>query len=92
MVTICILQIITIFSCKVCKDRLFEEKKDPVCPVCNAPVEKNQIEEKTPKQRRIDKLIRIRKEILNIYNKKRNDFNSNKEYDDYLEHVEDISI
>ncbi|GLC47546.1 hypothetical protein PLESTB_001727300 [Pleodorina starrii] len=38
----------------------------------------------------LDKELKVRRRILAIYNKDRDDFSSKQEYDDYLEEVEDI--
>lgn len=91
VVIICIWFIFIVFSysCEICKGRLFD-KKESKCPVCDRFVSKSDLLEKSPERRKIDKLIELRKRVLSIYNKKANNFKSLKEYDNYLEHIEDL--
>lgn len=78
-----------LYSCEICKGRLFD-KKESKCPICEKSVSKNDLLEKSPERRKIDKLIEYRKRVLSIYNKKANNFKTPKEYDNYLEHIEDL--
>lgn len=66
------------------------DKKESKCPICEKSVSKNDLLEKSPERRKIDKLIEYRKRVLSIYNRKASNFKSQKDYDNYLEHIEDL--
>lgn len=75
--------------CEACVDLLFIREQG-VCPECSIPLKRNGFRAQLFEDTEVDKEIDIRKNILKIYNKLETDFPSLREYNDYLEIVEDI--
>ncbi|TRY55283.1 hypothetical protein DNTS_015759 [Danionella cerebrum] len=75
--------------CESCVDMLFVRGSGS-CVECNTPLRKSNFRVQLFEDPAIDKEVEIRKKVLKIYNKRELDFSSLKEYNDYLEQVEDI--
>ncbi|KAL6072261.1 CDK-activating kinase assembly factor MAT1 [Balamuthia mandrillaris] len=76
--------------CETCINRIFSTQSILVCPVCNAPLRKTSFVTQSWEDRAMEKESAIRKRILREYNKRPEDFPTLKDYNDYLEEVEDI--
>lgn len=94
------------FSCDHCIKREFQYKKEIECPSCKKSVKKNQLQDKTLEELSYTKELSIRKKVtkeyvltmalkelmlLNSYNKTEDDFGTLEAFNDYLEHMEDLS-
>ncbi|ROL49639.1 CDK-activating kinase assembly factor MAT1 [Anabarilius grahami] len=75
--------------CESCVDMLFVRGSGN-CVQCNTPLRKSNFRVQLFEDPAIDKEVEIRKKVLKIYNKREFDFSTLKEYNDYLEQVEDI--
>ncbi|XP_016316306.1 CDK-activating kinase assembly factor MAT1-like [Sinocyclocheilus anshuiensis] len=75
--------------CESCVEMLFVRGSGN-CVQCNTPLRKSHFRVQLFEDPAIDKEVEIRKKVLKIYNKRELDFSTLKEYNDYLEQVEDI--
>ncbi|XP_031619851.1 CDK-activating kinase assembly factor MAT1 [Contarinia nasturtii] len=75
--------------CESCVDLLFV-KGSGSCPECNVPLRRNNFRVQMFEDPMVEKEVDIRKRILRDYNKKEEDFATTREYDDYLEEIEQI--
>ncbi|XP_028294818.1 CDK-activating kinase assembly factor MAT1 [Gouania willdenowi] len=75
--------------CENCVDMLFVRGSGN-CVQCDTPLRKVNFRVQLFEDPAIDKEVEIRKKVLKIYNKRDFDFPSLREYNDYLEEVEDI--
>uniref|UniRef100_A0A671LV55 CDK-activating kinase assembly factor MAT1 n=1 Tax=Sinocyclocheilus anshuiensis TaxID=1608454 RepID=A0A671LV55_9TELE len=76
-------------TCESCVEMLFVRGSGN-CVQCNTPLRKSNFRVQLFEDPAIDKEVEIRKKVLKIYNKREFDFSTLKEYNDYLEQVEDI--
>ncbi|XP_014441920.1 CDK-activating kinase assembly factor MAT1 [Tupaia chinensis] len=60
------------------------------CPECGTPLRKSNFSVQLFEDPAVDKEVKIRKKVLKIYNKREEDFPSLREYNDFLEEVEEI--
>ncbi|XP_064427213.1 CDK-activating kinase assembly factor MAT1 isoform X4 [Mirounga angustirostris] len=60
------------------------------CPECGTPLRKSNFRVQLFEDPTVDKEVEIRKKVLKIYNKREEDFPSLREYNDFLEEVEEI--
>ncbi|KAL7421031.1 TFIIH/NER complex subunit [Cryptotrichosporon argae] len=77
--------------CEACIDRLFTLGPEP-CPTCGKVLRKANFAHQTFEDLAVEKEVSVRRRIGDIYNMRREDFASDREYDDYLEEVEDITF
>eukprot|EP00088_Acartia_fossae_P013910 TRINITY_DN17379_c0_g1_i1.p1 TRINITY_DN17379_c0_g1~~TRINITY_DN17379_c0_g1_i1.p1 ORF type:complete len:316 (+),score=66.16 TRINITY_DN17379_c0_g1_i1:32-949(+) len=75
--------------CESCVELLFV-KGSVQCPECNIPLRRTNFRLQLFEDANIDKEVDIRRRILRDFNKQREDFGSLRDYNDYLEMVEDI--
>ena len=75
--------------CDNCVELLFVRGSGE-CPECHVALRKNNFRVQLFEDACVEKEVDIRKRILKDYNKKEEDFSSLREYNDYLEEVEDI--
>lgn len=77
--------------CESCVDRIFSLGPAP-CPYpkCGKILRKNKFKKQVFEDLRIEKEVDLRRRISAIYNKTESDFDSLKEYNEYLEHVETL--
>jgi len=75
--------------CETCVDLLFVKGSGP-CPTCETSLRRVNFRLQVFQDSFIEKEVDIRKKILKDYNKKEEDFSSLREYNDYLEQVEEI--
>ncbi|KAL3288417.1 hypothetical protein HHI36_002863 [Cryptolaemus montrouzieri] len=75
--------------CESCVDLLFL-KGSGSCPECRIPLRRNNFRIQMFEDATVEKEVDIRKRVLRDFNKKEEDFNSLREYNDYLEEVETI--
>ncbi|XP_004082327.1 CDK-activating kinase assembly factor MAT1 [Oryzias latipes] len=75
--------------CENCVEMLFVRGAGN-CVQCNTPLRKNNFRVQLFEDPTVDKEVEIRKKVMKIYNKRECDFQSLREYNDYLEQVEDI--
>ncbi|XP_022912889.1 CDK-activating kinase assembly factor MAT1 [Onthophagus taurus] len=75
--------------CESCVDLLFL-KGAGSCPECRIPLRRNNFRVQLFEDPGIEKEVDIRKRVLRDFNKKEEDFNSPREYNDYLEEIETI--
>lgn len=78
------------FSCNSCIERELVRKREFPCPICGTPVKRVTLD-----QRSLDAVVCAkdtswRERIMGVYNKTETDFVSLREYNDYLEQVEDM--
>ncbi|KAF9154455.1 TFIIH/NER complex subunit [Linnemannia schmuckeri] len=77
--------------CENCIERLFAHGPAP-CPTCRQTLRKATFSEQTFEDLSVEKEVRIRKQMSSKFNKRREDFKSLKDYNDYLETVEDLTF
>lgn len=75
--------------CEGCVQLVFTRESAP-CPECGRSLKKSGFRNQMFEDTRVDKEVDIRKGIMKIYNKMESDFKSLKDYNDYLEEVENI--
>lgn len=75
--------------CESCVELLFV-KGSGSCPECGIALRRNNFRVQLFEDANIDKEVDIRRRILRDFNKKEEDFDSLRKYNDYLEMVEDI--
>lgn len=75
--------------CENCVEMLFVRGSGN-CVQCDTPLRKSNFRVQLFEDPAVDKEVEIRKKVLKIYNKRDFDFPSLREYNDYLEQVEDI--
>ncbi|XP_012869344.1 PREDICTED: CDK-activating kinase assembly factor MAT1 [Dipodomys ordii] len=76
-------------SCESCVDLLFVRGAGN-CPECGTPLRKSNFRVQLFEDPTVDKEVEIRKKVLKIYNKREEDFPNLREYNDFLEEVEEI--
>ncbi|KAF9897716.1 TFIIH/NER complex subunit [Lobosporangium transversale] len=77
--------------CDNCIDRLFAHGPAP-CPTCRQTLRRAAFSEQTFEDLTVEKEVRIRKQMATKFNKRREDFKTLKDYNDYLETVEDLTF
>ncbi|KAJ1656375.1 TFIIH/NER complex subunit [Dispira simplex] len=77
--------------CEGCIDRLFSLGPAP-CPVCQQILRKTNFWMQTFEDLQVEKELQIRKRISRYFNKRREDFKSLRQYNDYLEEVENMTF
>ncbi|KAG0200856.1 TFIIH/NER complex subunit [Mortierella sp. GBA30] len=77
--------------CETCIERLFAFGPAP-CPTCRQTLRKAAFSEQTFEDLSVEKEVRIRKQMSSKFNKRREDFKTLKDYNDYLETVEDLTF
>ncbi|CAM9500086.1 CDK-activating kinase assembly factor MAT1 isoform X1 [Lampetra fluviatilis] len=75
--------------CESCVEMLFARGAGS-CPDCATPLRKSAFRVQLFEDALVDKEVEIRKRVLKTYNKREEDFPSLREYNDYLEEIEDI--
>ncbi|KAF9378285.1 TFIIH/NER complex subunit [Podila verticillata] len=75
--------------CDNCIDRLFAHGPAP-CPTCRQTLRKAAFSAQTFEDLSVEKEVRIRRQMAQKFNKRREDFKNLKDYNDYLETVEDL--
>ncbi|KAJ8288970.1 hypothetical protein COCON_G00016290 [Conger conger] len=75
--------------CESCVEMLFVRGSGN-CVQCDTPLRKSNFRVQLFEDPAVDKEVEIRKKVLKIYNKRDTDFPSLKEYNDYLEQVEEL--
>ncbi|XP_043553187.1 CDK-activating kinase assembly factor MAT1 [Chiloscyllium plagiosum] len=75
--------------CESCVELLFIRGSGN-CQECGTALRKNNFRVQLFEDPTVDKEVEIRKKVLKIYNKREDDFCTLKEYNDFLEEVEDI--
>nr|XP_057947509.1 CDK-activating kinase assembly factor MAT1 [Doryrhamphus excisus]XP_057947510.1 CDK-activating kinase assembly factor MAT1 [Doryrhamphus excisus]XP_057947511.1 CDK-activating kinase assembly factor MAT1 [Doryrhamphus excisus]XP_057947512.1 CDK-activating kinase assembly factor MAT1 [Doryrhamphus excisus] len=75
--------------CENCVEMLFVRGSGN-CVQCDTPLRKSNFRVQLFEDPTVDKEVEIRKKVLKIYNKRDGDFSSLREYNDYLEQVEEI--
>ncbi|CAD6574226.1 MAG: TFIIH/NER complex subunit [Tremellales sp. Tagirdzhanova-0007] len=77
--------------CESCIDRLFTLGPEP-CPRCGRILRKVNFAHQTFEDLKVEKEVAVRRRMAEHFNKRRDDFRSEREYDDYLEEVEDLTF
>ncbi|KAJ7771760.1 CDK-activating kinase assembly factor [Mycena metata] len=77
--------------CESCIDRLFTLGPAP-CPICNKVLRKLAFTPQTFEDLGVEKEIAIRRRVAKEFNKRLEDFSNLREFNDYLEDVEDITF
>ncbi|WWC63827.1 CDK-activating kinase assembly factor MAT1 [Kwoniella dejecticola CBS 10117] len=77
--------------CESCIDRLFTLGPEP-CPQCGRILRKVNFAHQTFEDLKVEKEVAVRRRMAQVFNKRRDDFGSDKEYDNYLEEVEDLTF
>ncbi|KAK5113381.1 hypothetical protein LTR62_003481 [Meristemomyces frigidus] len=79
--------------CESCVDRIFSHGPAP-CPIpkCGRTLRKHRFREQTFEDLRVEREVDIRKKVAAVFNKREEDFGSLRDYNDYLNDVEDITF
>ncbi|XP_061854019.1 CDK-activating kinase assembly factor MAT1 isoform X1 [Colius striatus] len=75
--------------CESCVELLFVRGAGN-CHECDTPLRKSNFRVQLFEDPAVDKEVEIRKKVLKIYNKREDDFASLREYNDFLEEIEEI--
>ncbi|NXG47907.1 MAT1 factor, partial [Psilopogon haemacephalus] len=75
--------------CESCVELLFVRGAGN-CHECDTPLRKSNFRVQLFEDPAVDKEVEIRKKVLKIYNKREDDFPSLREYNDFLEEIEEI--
>ncbi|KAK5609735.1 CDK-activating kinase assembly factor MAT1 [Crenichthys baileyi] len=76
-------------KCENCVEMLFARGSGS-CVQCDTPLRKSNFRVQLFEDATVDKEVEIRKKVMKIYNKREFNFSSLRDYNDYLEQVEDI--
>jgi len=76
--------------CETCIKRSLSSRISFQCPVCRLTLRKESFQPKSEEDPELDREVSMRHTILRDFNKRRDDFPTLKEYNDYLEEVEDL--
>ncbi|RSH95071.1 TFIIH/NER complex subunit [Saitozyma podzolica] len=77
--------------CESCIDRLFTLGPEP-CPQCGKILRKINFAHQTFEDLRVEKEVAVRRRMADVFNKREEDFKTSREYDDYLEDVENLTF
>ncbi|KAH8153617.1 uncharacterized protein LAJ45_02430 [Morchella importuna] len=79
--------------CESCVDRIFTQGPAP-CPVigCGKTLRKNKFRKQTFEDVTVEREVDVRKRVSKTFNKRRDDFPDLREYNDYLEEVEEMTF
>ena len=80
----------TVHSCHTCTDRELARKREFLCPICQTPVKRVTLTQRTLDAVQCEKDTSWRRRLLAVYNKTPADFGTLQDYNDYLEEVEDM--
>lgn len=76
--------------CNTCIERELVRKREFPCPRCKTPVKRVTLTQRTLDAVQCEKDTSWRRRLIAVYNKTASDFPTLKEYNDYLEEVEDM--
>lgn len=82
--------IVLSISCNSCIDRELVRKREFPCPICQNPVKRVTLTQRTLDDVQCEKDTSWRRRVLKVFNKTEKDFPSLLEYNNYLEEVEDM--
>ncbi|KAK4689893.1 CDK-activating kinase assembly factor MAT1, partial [Tremellales sp. Uapishka_1] len=77
--------------CESCIDRLFTLGPEP-CPQCGRILRKVNFAHQTFEDLKVEKEVAVRRRMADNFNKRREDFETDRQHDDYLEEVEDLTF
>lgn len=79
--------------CESCVDRIYSHGPAP-CPVagCHRTLRKQRFRKQTFQDIRVEKEVDIRKRVTKIFNRREEEFDTLRDYNDYLEEVETITF
>lgn len=79
--------------CESCVDRIFSHGPAP-CPIpgCGRTLRKHRFREQTFEDIKVEREVDIRRRIAAVFNKREEDFEDIRSYNDYLNEVEDITF
>ncbi|GBG34847.1 RNA polymerase II transcription factor B subunit 3 [Hondaea fermentalgiana] len=69
---------------------VFQSKKVVPCPTCGKPMKKAQLKDKSWEQLQYEKEVKIRREVMRIFNLARDDFETQEEFENFRELGESI--
>jgi len=76
--------------CNSCIDRELSRKREFPCPICQTAVKRVTLTQRTLDDVQCEKDTSWRRRVLKVFNKAEKDFAALREYNDYLEHVENM--
>lgn len=79
--------------CESCVDRIFSHGPAP-CPIkgCSETLRKNRFRKQTFEDIKVEREVDIRKTVAKVFNRREDEFESLRDYNDYLNEVEDITF
>jgi len=79
--------------CESCVDRTFSHGQAP-CPItgCKKMLRKGRFRKQTFEDLRVEREVDIRKNVATVFNRREDEFESLRDYNDYLNEVEDITF
>jgi len=75
--------------CQTCVDVLFT-RPSAACPICGMALRRSDYREQQFEDSIVEREVDIRKRIVKVYNQREEDFDTLKDYNDYLEDIETI--
>jgi len=76
--------------CETCINRTFLTSSIIQCPICKTSLRRGNFLTKVDEDPELERELNVRRTILKEFNKRREDFKTLREYNDYLEEVEDL--
>lgn len=76
--------------CESCIQRELNRKRSFLCPICNTAVTKDKLSTKTFEEIEVEKDVAMRRKIRTLFNKSEDDFQTQEEYENYQELIEEI--
>lgn len=79
--------------CESCVDRLFSHGPQP-CPIpgCKETLRKNRFRKQTFEDIQVEREVDIRRKVAAVFNRREDEFETLRDYNDYLNDVEDITF
>ncbi|EME88099.1 uncharacterized protein MYCFIDRAFT_127703 [Pseudocercospora fijiensis CIRAD86] len=79
--------------CESCVDRLFSHGPQP-CPIpgCRETLRKNRFRKQTFEDIQVEREVDIRRKVASVFNRREDEFETIRDYNDYLNDVEDITF
>ncbi|OLL25007.1 RNA polymerase II transcription factor B subunit 3 [Neolecta irregularis DAH-3] len=78
--------------CTTCRDRLYQHNTPAPCPVCGTILRARDFREQTFEDTGVEREVDVRKRMARIFNKAQDDFDDLRDYNDYLEQVEELTF
>mmetsp|Transcript_42540 Transcript_42540/g.48890 ORF Transcript_42540/g.48890 Transcript_42540/m.48890 type:complete len:269 (-) Transcript_42540:14-820(-) len=76
--------------CEDCMKKMFVARSTIDCPKCRRSLRRVDLSDKSVEEREVDKDVQARKRVMSVFNMLRSSCETNEEYNQYLEEIEDM--